>query len=138
MMCPPYECPAMTIGPSMLSRTLRRYSASLARPRSGFATAITRWPASRRALIEPFQLEESAYAPWTRTMVCFTDPLVVEFMVMFLLVVACAASGTACSVISCNTSVPQYIAYCGNRQRSITQRAATGHHLRAIYRCAHS
>jgi hypothetical protein len=45
----------------------------------------------RSALIEPFQLDESAYAPWTRTTVCFTGLSVLEFMVVFLCVMmACS------------------------------------------------
>jgi hypothetical protein len=51
------------------STTLLTAAVSLARPRSGFATATTGYPADRRAATSASQLEESANAPWTRTIV---------------------------------------------------------------------
>src|SRR3954463_16744211 len=44
-------------------------AASAATPRSGLAAAITGRSARRSASMTPFQLEDSAKAPWTRTMV---------------------------------------------------------------------
>src|SRR4051794_5982136 len=53
----------------MPARTSRRYSASPVRLRSGLAVAIasTEWVCS--CWITPFQLADSANAPWTRTTV---------------------------------------------------------------------
>src|SRR3954453_13561759 len=44
-------------------------AASEATPRSGLAAAITRWPCAVSRSITPSQLDDSAKAPWTRTMV---------------------------------------------------------------------
>src|SRR5688500_2242835 len=44
-------------------------AASAATPRSGLATASTGWPASSRRSMTGSQLEDSANAPWTSTMV---------------------------------------------------------------------
>ena len=38
-------------------------------PRSGFGAAVTWMPAAWRRSMTPFQLDESAKAPWTRTTV---------------------------------------------------------------------
>src|SRR5689334_14282974 len=43
--------------------------ASAASPRSGLAAVTTRWPCATSGSITPFQLADSAKAPWTRTMV---------------------------------------------------------------------
>ena len=48
-------------------------AASAATPRSVFGSATTEWPAAWRRWITPVQLEASAQAPWTRTIVGVAD-----------------------------------------------------------------
>src|ERR1700756_741689 len=45
--------------------------ASASRPRSVFGSARTLWPSLSRRSTTPFQLEESAHAPWTSKIVGF-------------------------------------------------------------------
>jgi hypothetical protein len=66
---PPYECPTRTTGPSTESRTAFTWAASPDRLRSGLATAIVWCPAACSRAMTPFQLADSAKAPWTRTTV---------------------------------------------------------------------
>src|SRR5262245_31557791 len=55
----------------MVRRKYARSAASPVRPRSGLAKDRTVYPSRRRSAISPFQLEVSAQAPCTRTMVGF-------------------------------------------------------------------
>src|SRR5918994_2409365 len=57
------------MGPSIDRTTSLTASASDARVRSGLAAATTGWPAPSRGSMTPFQLDESAKAPWTRMIV---------------------------------------------------------------------
>src|SRR5919112_6575599 len=66
---PPYECPTRTTGPSTVRTTSATYCASVATDRSGFATAMTTCPAACSGVMIAFQLDDSAKAPCTRTMV---------------------------------------------------------------------
>src|SRR6185437_8353495 len=82
MIWPPYECPATRVGPSWRRSTRRSRStssASLVRPNWG---AVTLYPSACSCSMTAFQLEPSAQAPCTRTM------LGSEVMVELLLVSA--------------------------------------------------
>src|SRR5215207_1985550 len=69
MTAPPSEWPTSTTGPSMVRTRSLMAAASAARPRSGLAAAITRWPSATSGSMTRSQLADSAKAPWTSTMV---------------------------------------------------------------------
>src|SRR3569833_1329563 len=58
----------------MVDRWLVAYAVSLVKPCNGSAMARTGYPSRRSRSMTGFQLEESAHAPWTRTMVGFGAP----------------------------------------------------------------
>src|SRR3569833_3316074 len=59
----------------MVDRWLVAYAVSLVKPCNGSAMARTGYPSRRSRSMTGFQLEESAHAPWTRTMVGFGAPV---------------------------------------------------------------
>src|SRR5215510_13930501 len=68
---PPYEWPTRTIGPDSVSRNVRTYAASPDRDRSGLGIARTTYPSSWSREATLLQLDASAQAPCTRTIVGF-------------------------------------------------------------------
>src|SRR5215813_6032378 len=72
---PPYECPTRTTGPETVLRYVEMTAASASRPRSVFGSARTSYPSLSRRSTTPFQLEESAQAPWTSKIVGFITDL---------------------------------------------------------------
>src|ERR671936_421413 len=74
---PPYEWPTTTTGPDCASITRFVVSTSVASDVSGFWTAITVYPWSWRRGMTSCQLEPSANAPCTSTIVGLAAPRVV-------------------------------------------------------------
>src|SRR3954447_4951584 len=72
MTVPPIECATSTTGPGMESNRLPMYGASVGMPLSGFDPAIVVKPSRCSLGMTPFQHDESAYPPWTSTMVGLT------------------------------------------------------------------
>ncbi len=66
---PAYEWPTASTGPRTCLMKLARYAESWEMPRKGLGGAVTWMPAAWSRSMTPFQLDESANAPWTRTAV---------------------------------------------------------------------